>query len=123
MQGLIVDWEIWSRDESILSDESLNKGSEMGACDFVVVVLVGIVLCGQLPWPCLGLLDMSVKVADSLNRSQGLRIESHYGSALVLPLSGLKGNVPVEQRRNRRGRELVADARMTLHDDLLTKGY
>lgn len=95
----------------------------MGACDFVVVLLVGVVLCEQLPWPCLGLLDLDVKVADSLNRSQGLRIESRYGSALVLPLSGLKANVPVEQGRDRRGRELVTDARMTLHDDLLTKGY
>lgn len=61
-------------------------------------------------------------------RSQQVRIHSEHGSALVLPLEESKQKGAVMDRRfkeRRRGLEYEAeweDARMTLHDDLLTKG-
>ncbi|XP_024381443.1 aspartic proteinase nepenthesin-1 isoform X2 [Physcomitrium patens] len=55
--------------------------------------------------------------------STGVRIESERGSALVLPLTRSKKNDIVDRRFERRGRKLEESARMTLHDDLLTKGY
>ncbi len=48
------------------------------------------------------------------------RIESGYGAAFMLPLS--RSSAAPEEEFPRGRRELVADARMTLHDDLLTKG-
>lgn len=46
------------------------------------------------------------------------RVQSVRGSALVLPLTGFESSPD----RHHRGRALGQDARMTLHDDLLTKG-
>jgi hypothetical protein len=53
-------------------------------------------------------------------RSNGVRIQTARGSALVLPLEGLKRNGVVNRRLEYEAQ--WDDARMTLHDDLLTKG-
>lgn len=78
-----------------------------------LVVFAVLVLCLEF-W-------VSVSVAlrnpsDGKTRSNGVRILSERGAALVLPLVGS------ERTDGRRGRALEEDARMTLHDDLLTKG-
>lgn len=57
-------------------------------------------------------------------RNGTIRVQSERGTALVLPLMGSEqqhGDHHISGRR-RRGRGLGEDARMTLHDDLLTKG-
>lgn len=96
-----------------------NLSMGMGFGDVMVMLLrCGIMLMflAQLPNLC-----CSMEEDDwSPIPTSGLRVQSEYGSALMLPLSGSKAEH--RHHRRRRGRELVADARMTLHDDLLTKG-
>lgn len=70
-----------------------------------------------------------ILVSINVCRAESRRlIQSERGSALVLPLEESKrsgGNVDRRFKERRRGLEYEAewqDARMTLHDDLLTKG-
>jgi hypothetical protein len=81
-----------------------------------MVLLLSLVACLL----CFGLVDANPNLAAAAAASpQALkRIESEFGAAFMLPLSEFS---PVHQL-SRHGRELVADARMNLHDDLLTKG-
>jgi hypothetical protein len=88
----------------------------------VVVAAVGMVLLLSVVacLLCFGLVDANPNLAAAAASPQALkRIESEFGAAFMLPLSEFS---PVHQL-SRHGRELVADARMNLHDDLLTKGY
>ncbi|KAG0617623.1 hypothetical protein M758_4G003500 [Ceratodon purpureus] len=55
-------------------------------------------------------------------KSNGFRVLSERGSALVLPLMGSEGRGVVDRQLALRGRGLEEDARVTLHDDLLTQG-
>ncbi len=81
----------------------------------VVVAAVAMVLLLSV----VGLVDANPNLAAAAASPQALkRIKSEFGAAFMLPLSEFS---PVHQL-SRHGRELVADARMNLHDDLLTKG-
>lgn len=66
------------------------------------------------------ILVLTARFAES-NPNYGFitRVQSVRGSALVLPLTGFEPSAD----HHYRGRALGQDARMTLHDDLLTKGY
>ncbi|XP_024392664.1 protein ASPARTIC PROTEASE IN GUARD CELL 1 isoform X2 [Physcomitrium patens] len=94
-------------------------------CDFIwgLVGFLTILVVGELGREVIG---VSVNPSENENGNglNGVRIQSNCGSALVLPLVESKrhGHV-VDRRFERRGRGLVEDARMVLHDDLLTKGY
>jgi hypothetical protein len=82
-----------------------------------MVLLLSVVACLL----CFGLVDANPNLAAAAAAAspQALkRIESEFGPAFMLPLSEFS---PAHQL-SRHGRELVADARMNLHDDLLTKG-
>lgn len=93
-------------------------------CDFIwgLVGFLTILVVGELGREVIG---VSVNPSENENGNglNGVRIQSNCGSALVLPLVESKrhGHV-VDRRFERRGRGLVEDARMVLHDDLLTKG-
>ena len=82
----------------------------------VWVVLATSFVVGEL-----GSFGSGVAVPSHNRRSSGVRIQSERGSALVLPLQGLTGKgASINRRLEYEAR--WEDARMTLHDDLLTKG-
>lgn len=95
--------------------------------EFFGVLVISAVVFGELT--SFGLAESENRIGNTGRRSHQVRIQSEPGSALVLPLEESKRNgAGVVDRRfkeRRRGLEYEAeweDARMTLHDDLLTKG-
>jgi hypothetical protein len=84
------------------------------AIDFITLVL----LLFFVAYLCFSLADANPNLVPHFPAAPR-RIESGCGAAFMLPLS--RSSAAAEEEFPR-GRELVADARMTLHDDLLTKG-
>jgi hypothetical protein len=85
------------------------------AIDFITLVL----LLFFVAYLCFSLSDANPNLVAHFPAAPR-RIESGRGAAFMLPLS--RSSAAAEEEFPRRCRELVADARMTLHDDLLTKG-
>jgi len=90
--------------------------------------LFGVLVILAVSFGELASLGFGVSVESESGNGRRLWIHSERGSALVLPLEESKRYGTVMDRRvkeRRRGLEYEAewdDARMTLHDDLLTKG-
>jgi len=86
------------------------------AIDFITLVLLLFIVA----YLCFSLSDANPNLVAHFPAAPR-RIESGHGAAFMLPLSS--SSAAAEEEFPRGSRELVADARMTLHDDLLTKGY
>jgi hypothetical protein len=85
------------------------------AIDFITLVL----LLFFVAYLCFSLADANPNLVPHFPAAPR-RIESGCGAAFMLPLS--RSSAAAAEEFPRGCRELVADARMTLHDDLLTKG-